>query len=402
VFENVLHQDRVIRRLKLDITNTTLPAALLFHGEPFSGKLTTALELARVLTCEQEEAAWGCTCRSCEKQRLLVHPATVMLGNRYFMQEITACGDVLKRNRERFAQYMFVRSVRKLTRRFDADFSGEGKKSGKTVQLVRKVEELLEEIGPGMNIDDEKNLDRVLSGILETCGKISGAFENSSIPIDQIRKAAFWVHTSVEGLNKVVILENVDQMLTGSKNALLKTLEEPPENVYFILITSGKNVLLPTVLSRVRPYRFIPRDNEASSAILKKIFREKSEEYMSLKDYFQAWDNIDPVQLKNLAGRITGYLLAESVSREETASIVAEVVEAADRKEFARALIEETLSRLKTWHRTAGSGITEKPGEVKKLVLWNRLLNDGFRQMDIYNQRPKLVLEHLLYTMREV
>jgi hypothetical protein len=81
---------------------------------------------------------------------------------------------------------------------------------------------------------------------------------------------------------------------------------------------------------------------------------------------------------------------------------VAEVVETADRKEFARALIEETLSRLKTWHRTAGSGITEKPGEVKKLVLWNRLLNDGFRQMDIYNQRPKLVLEHLLYTMREV
>jgi DNA polymerase-3 subunit gamma/tau len=402
VFENILYQDAVIQRLRLDIKNNTLPSSLLFYGEPFSGKLTTALELARILTCEQGEAVWGCSCKSCEKQRLLIHPATVMLGNRYFMQEISACGDVLKRNREPFAQYMFVRSVRKLTRRFDADFSGEGKKSGKTIQLVRRVEELLEEVSPGMNIDDDNKLESVVSGIFETCRKISGVFENSSIPIDQVRKAAFWVHTSVEGLNKVVVLENADHMLAGSKNALLKTLEEPPENVYFILITAGKSSLLPTVLSRVRPYDFIPRDEKSSGAVLQKIFREKSDEYTTLKDYFQAWNNIDPVLLKNLASKIAGYLFAESVSQEETAEIVAEVTDAADRKEFAVALIEEVIIRLNTRLRKSGEGVSKKPRELKKLVVWNRLLNDCCQQMEIYNQRPPLLLEHLLYTMREV
>ena len=45
-------------------------------------------------------------------------------------------------------------------------------------------------------------------------------------------------------------------MLDASKNALLKILEEPPKNLTFILLTTNRNALLPTILSRLRPYYF--------------------------------------------------------------------------------------------------------------------------------------------------
>lgn len=54
-----------------------------------------------------------------------------------------------------------------------------------------------------------------------------------------------------EAKGKVFILEEADTYNTQSQNALLKILEEPPENVFFILTAASKNALLPTVRSRV-------------------------------------------------------------------------------------------------------------------------------------------------------
>jgi len=48
----------------------------------------------------------------------------------------------------------------------------------------------------------------------------------------------------------VVIIRNAEKMTKESQNAILKTLEEPPDNVYFILTTSNEMDLLPTIRSR--------------------------------------------------------------------------------------------------------------------------------------------------------
>ena len=70
------------------------PRASLFAGPPFAGKLSTALEAARVLTCAAD-GAWGCECTACRQQRELVHPHTVMLGWRYADVEIPASARLL-------------------------------------------------------------------------------------------------------------------------------------------------------------------------------------------------------------------------------------------------------------------------------------------------------------------
>ena len=52
------------------------------------------------------------------------------------------------------------------------------------------------------------------------------------------------------GRKKVYIIDEVHMLSTGAFNALLKTLEEPPENVMFILATTDPQKLPQTILSR--------------------------------------------------------------------------------------------------------------------------------------------------------
>ena len=62
----------------------------------------------------------------------------------------------------------------------------------------------------------------------------------------------------LEGRNKVFIIDPADALSPEAANALLKGLEEPPENTFFILITVNVQELLLTVRSRCQIYHFIP------------------------------------------------------------------------------------------------------------------------------------------------
>ena len=58
------------------------------------------------------------------------------------------------------------------------------------------------------------------------------------------------------GNYKIYIIDEVHMLSTEAFNAFLKTLEEPPEHVVFILATTEKSKILPTVLSRCQIYDF--------------------------------------------------------------------------------------------------------------------------------------------------
>ena len=58
------------------------------------------------------------------------------------------------------------------------------------------------------------------------------------------------------GRHKVYIIDEVHQLSSAASSALLKTLEEPPENVIFILATTDPQKLLPTIISRCQQYSF--------------------------------------------------------------------------------------------------------------------------------------------------
>ena len=60
----------------------------------------------------------------------------------------------------------------------------------------------------------------------------------------------------MQGKHKIYIVDEVHQLSSAASSALLKTLEEPPENVIFILATTDPQKLLPTIISRCQRYDF--------------------------------------------------------------------------------------------------------------------------------------------------
>jgi len=62
----------------------------------------------------------------------------------------------------------------------------------------------------------------------------------------------------VGGIGKIFLVHEAELLSTGAQNALLKTLEEPPEGVRLILLCQNPDLLLPTTRSRCSIYRFGP------------------------------------------------------------------------------------------------------------------------------------------------
>lgn len=81
--------------------------------------------------------------------------------------------------------------------------------------------------------------------------------------VDEVRDLIDKVHYStILGRYKVYIIDEVHMMTPGAFNALLKTLEEPPEHVIFILATTEPHKILPTILSRCQRFDFSKLSDE--------------------------------------------------------------------------------------------------------------------------------------------
>lgn len=80
--------------------------------------------------------------------------------------------------------------------------------------------------------------------------------KTSGIKIESIRDLNEPVYLSPQlGFHRVVVIKCAEKMNIAASNALLKLLEEPPDNVYFILQAAHLNTMLPTVLSRCQLWR---------------------------------------------------------------------------------------------------------------------------------------------------
>jgi DNA polymerase-3 subunit delta' len=85
--------------------------------------------------------------------------------------------------------------------------------------------------------------------------------EKSEIPVDSVRELSdFFALRPALGGWRVGIVDAVDELNRFGANALLKTLEEPPERAMLILVSHGERALLPTIRSRCRVLRMDPLD----------------------------------------------------------------------------------------------------------------------------------------------
>jgi len=98
--------------------------------------------------------------------------------------------------------------------------------------------------------------------------------EGTSIKIEQIRELIKKIYEKpVVSNRKVYIINDSNYMTKEAQNSLLKTLEEPPEYVTIILITSNENSFLPTIKSRCTKISFNRLTNIELVEVLEKEYK---------------------------------------------------------------------------------------------------------------------------------
>lgn len=106
------------------------------------------------------------------------------------------------------------------------------------------------------------------------------ADNGESVKIEQVRQVLEKLHMTRQAPNKVLLLQNIERMTLESSNAILKTLEDPPEGVVFLLTTSRVKDVLPTILSRVRVATFARLTDESITELLRKQYPLAEEEVL--------------------------------------------------------------------------------------------------------------------------
>jgi len=399
MFENIIGQEEAVRALRAELSAARFPRSALFFGPTYSGKLSTALEAARVLTCEEGTAEWSCECPSCRMQKELAHPQTVLLGARYADVEIAASADALMRSRKPATLYLLLRAIRKLTRRFDPSVADLDDPRVKGMQdRVALLEELAAGLAPGADLPPARQLGELAERIITAAAPVAAQVRADMISIGQVRRLAAWAHLTAAGSRKVAIIENADRMLDSARNSLLKLLEEPPASVHFILLTTRRAAIIPTILSRLRPYSLPARTAEQEKEVMTRIFRRDAEGLPGLRGFFLAWREINPEKLSQLARRFVELARGPEAGVdivEEMAELLPERSSKRGRstRETISSFLEELMTHL-------GELLREGSAPPEALERWSAAARDAHARVESLNMQPSAVMEALYYRVR--
>ncbi|MDR2071578.1 MAG: DNA polymerase III [Treponema sp.] len=445
MFENILGQEAVLQ-LAEDIRRDVLAPSMLFRGPRASGKGTAALELSRILSCEKADPhrAWACSCPACRRHRLLYHPDLLALGSRPFSAEIAAAAAAFTAGPwDQAVKTFFIRAIRKLILRFSPVLWEDESKAGKLAPALTALEEDLDEIiarqeeGEANSTKSLKWAEKISKSISKNALNLEAEGVTDLIPVAQIRRAAYWSRLAPQGKRKLLLIENADRMQDASRNALLKILEEPPGDVVIVLTTAHGDALLPTILSRLRPYRFYPRSAEVEKEVLRRVFRsDKAREkaktagmdepvsitgylnsflpvsgealyplaaffvasaaYRGARSLFSAGLSALPGELEALGQYAAGIAEKAGLERhaKDTGSCVAAVLKGAEDfktpglfAQFVEALLGVISGGLR--------GAPPSPGGAAFADIWRQAAGEAVLATGTYNQTPALVLDRL-------
>ena len=428
MFENIIGQPAA-KQIKTNILHGKLAPSMLFFGPAASGKGSTAIEAARVLSCEKD-AAWNCSCAACTRHRSLVHPDLAMIGPRSFSCEIAASRRVLSQEpASAAAKLLFIRSVRKLLARFSpAVWEYEGK-SGRTnpVSLLQTIEEDLSDLEYGKNDKQEKLLDSLVKNTI----KLEDEALSEIVPIGQIRMVSYWSRLTPSGKKKTLIIENANQMKDEGRNSLLKLLEEPPPAINIILSCQRKELILPTLLSRLRQYRFIARSAAEEKEIMRRIFKYDCDEGTAamISTYLESFlpqppDKLLPLAAFFIAATVRsasvsalkhGFISSSSKALGEYCAPIAENA-GLSRTFNVKETIAELVSRSNNFEGRSFPGFLKMtlnlvswsfknhaidPFFINCRGIWSKRLKEAQSSFYVWNQKPELILESLFFRIRE-
>lgn len=213
-----------------------------------------------------------------------------------------------------------------------------------------------------MSITDGSNLDLI---------EIDAASNNSVEDIRSLRDKIKLAPTS--SLKKIYIIDEVHMLSNSAFNALLKTLEEPPQHALFILATTEAQKIPATILSRTQRLDFKPASFDDIKLGLKKIAKEEKME-------------IEEEALSGLAKLADGSF-RDSVKLLEQLASLNKKIDLNDLSQLLRSTKFETVSNL--------LGLLSEKKSKEMLLLLNKEIEIGSNAKEL----TLAVLENLRFLM---
>lgn len=217
-FSRTLGQEDAKQRVSRALASGRFPHALLVHGEPGLGQHALLLDIAQILSCEGTEHKPCGTCFPCRG-----FDASSLETLAYLIP-------VVKRDKK----------------------SRDGEVVGDT----------------GADEDDGPE-----AGQLEELGESIAAWhahpyaygvsEKAMVRMSQVRDLLGRLRYSEGNRARIVLVPWLESLNAETGNALLKTLEEPPENVYFLIASDHRSGLMQTLLSRCLQLGLSPLPDDA-------------------------------------------------------------------------------------------------------------------------------------------
>ncbi len=140
-------------------------------------------------------------------------------------------------------------------------------------------------IAKGINCLNSEDVTDNPCGVCDNCREISQGISMDMIEIDaasnrgidEIRELKEKInYQPIKGRKKIYIIDEVHMLTKEAFNALLKTLEEPPAHVLFILATTEIDKIPDTVVSRCQRYDFLPIDKKDITNLLKGVAEKEN------------------------------------------------------------------------------------------------------------------------------
>jgi DNA polymerase III subunit delta' len=226
-----------------------------------------------------------------------------------------------------------------------------------------------------------------------------------TIKIEAVRKIEERIRIgSFESGSLIVIIDPAHAMTLSAANSLLKTLEEPPEGVYFFIITQSPNRLPVTIRSRCHSFKFSPLKRDILRTILENLVpndldNEKMENILTLCegsvkkgiDFFSSdhFQNLNEI-LENLFNVVFNGSIGDIFELSEIIS----------------SLEQDSIYQLFLFSEFKLKNILTKNDENRNYqrnfdpLSWIKSLNTAKQDL-LRNVNKRLLIEHLLWDMRK-
>ncbi len=372
-------QRELAARFAHQIQGGTFAQVNLFTGPAYSMRMSAALECVRVLDCQQEGSE-HCTCPACRSARFLTMENLLIVSRRDHRSLIESNLSAYLRLGTEETKRRTIRAIRTLLLSYHPQLN-----------TMPEATALAETVGQFIQSGEEEKREKWVEELRRLTKRLlTAAKKSSTITIAQVRSIADWVSRSAIGSQKrFIIIEALEETNLSARNALLKLLEEPPQDVYFFLISEHPSRIMQTILSRARLTRFSPLGSEALRRYLEPYYLKEAPE--SLERFFLESGGLDLAVLQSAAERLSSSIATHTiVASIELAKLLDEVA-AMDGYEM---LLRLLLSRFEERQRS---------GEMDsdRAARYARAINESYYQGELYNQDVKMMGQGLYYTLLE-